>query len=169
MSALKLTLLLGVSILLSTSAMAAYPNEERGSQGVAQEHQMTPDEWHRTMCVNRYARQIGRLAELEAKLNLTDKQKSLWSQWRQEKANAASKNRDACIAVAPNPKAPPTILEHDALQEMNLKAKLYELEASRPALLTLYESLSPDQKAVLNYSVYRHRHHRQGMKHHEMH
>jgi hypothetical protein len=101
-------------------------------------------EWHKEMCTDRYAHTFGRLAYMEAKLNLTDKQQDSWNKWQQIELDSAAKERDDCLQNVPGEK--PSILEKESFLEKMLTAKLDELKASRPALETLYNSLSGDQK-----------------------
>ena len=167
MSKRVLTALAALSMAWATSALAetAPPNGSMSQPGFHHRIQ-DPVAWHKEKCVDHYARRAGRLAFLEAKLNLTDAQKGPWNAWRQAELDDAAKMRDACLANLPaNPGTPPTILEREARIEKMMGARLAAMQSSRPALESLYAVLTPDQKAVLDHMAMGHRHgwHRHGM------
>jgi hypothetical protein len=127
-----------------------------------------PVAWHKERCVNHYAGLAGKLAFLEAKLDLTDAQRPAWSAWRQARIDDAVKERDSCLAdVPPQPHGPPTILEGEARMEKMLSARLAGLQARRPALEALYAALTPEQKAILDRMGGRHGHHHDADLHHD--
>lgn len=119
-------------------------------------------ERHQDRCAEHYARRAGRLAYLEARLNLTEQQKAAWSKWRQIRLDTAEKRRSACLQHQPNRDEHPTALDREARVEKFLSDRLQTLQASRPALQALYDSLSPEQKVVFDQSVARRGHHRRG-------
>lgn len=113
---------------------------------------------HAQMCRDIYAREVGRLAALEVKLDLTAKQKSPFERWKQVKLKSAQARADACAAMkmpeppaakpGEKPKAPDPV-EMLKGEETHLKAKLADLKAEIPALEALAAGLSDEQKAAL--------------------
>ena len=103
-------------------------------------------EGHKEMCSDRYAHAFGKLAFLQAKLGITDKQQDAWSKWQQVELDGAAKERDACLnEKLPDDKAPTVVEQEDHLEKM-LSAKLDQLQAARQPLADLYKVLSSDQK-----------------------
>ncbi len=118
---------------------------------------------HQMHCTDHYAHQAARLTYLEAKLNLTDKQRPLWNAWRDARLASAAQMRDACQAEKIDPASLPTAVDRETRMEAMLKINLSGLENSKPALQALYASLNPDQKAVLDHPMMRGGH---GFGHH---
>ena len=106
--------------------------------------------WHQSMCTDRYAGEVGRLAYLEAKLAVTDAQQSAFENWKLAVLAAAKSQRDACVAQTRDPSHRPTILDREARQQTMLKVRLSALDSELPALQSLYQALSPEQKAVFD-------------------
>ena len=116
------------------------------------------------MCANISARQIGHLAELEAKLKPTAAQTATWSAYKQIKTDQATASEKSCTdrvaarKAAGDDKKRPTIVERQAMMEKGLEAKLANMKAATPALTALYASLSDEQKQVLDKDGFRHGH-----------
>jgi hypothetical protein len=113
-------------------------------------HEEDPVLRHKTFCSDRYAHEVARLAYLEAKLDLTEKQRSVWHKWQQWQLDGADKEQAACLSEAPKSAGRPTALEHEARLEKALTIELQNLQSSRPALEALYESLTPAQRSVFD-------------------
>lgn len=105
---------------------------------------------HEAFCGERYAHEAGRLSYLEARLDLTDKQRSAWSKWRQVQLDNANREQTDCLSMTPDPKVKPTALEIEARLEKELSTRLQNLQSSRPVLDALYEVLTPVQRAVFD-------------------
>jgi len=125
--------------------------------------------FHKDSCTERYAYSASHLTYLEAKLDLTDKQRPAWTKWSQWNLDAAGKARAACLSESPKPGATLTALDREAEMEKSLASTLAGLQASRPALQALYEVLTPEQRVIFDHSTgwsrqdgRRHHHHRQG-------
>ncbi len=159
------------ALVVATAALAQ--TAQTGDQTLPGMHHFIKDPiaWHKEMCANHYAGLAAGLAFLEAKLDLTDAQRGVWSTWRQAWMDDAAKQREACIADIPaQPGTTPTILDDEARAEKMLSARLAGLQARRPALEALYAALTPDQKATLDHTVARfgHEHEHGGMWHHHI-
>ncbi|HEY5346722.1 MAG TPA: Spy/CpxP family protein refolding chaperone, partial [Rhizomicrobium sp.] len=112
------------------------------------------------MCADGYARAVGRLAYIETKLELTPAQKPLFARWKNVKLDAANARRGACADHTPQmaDQHHHDILERMTREEDTLKHRLAELQAERPALEALINSLTPEQKHAFG-----HDHHEHGM------
>ena len=107
----------------------------------------------KNMCIEHFARSAGRLAYLEAKLQLTADQKPLWDKWEEATAAGSATMKDDCIAGLPAKETPSTALDRDRRVEKLLTDKLDTLKTARPALEALYQSLSPEQRIAFDHST----------------
>ena len=158
MSPLKCLLAAASVALLCGPALAQSAPD---ASAPAQHHwqKPSPDQmaaWHARMCNDLYARKAGRLAYLEAALNVTDAQRGAFNQWRDAELSAAKSHSSMCLAHAAGEKH-----EHDALarnerMQKMLEMKLSELKSEQPALEALYSSLTPEQKAVFDHAGHDH-------------
>jgi len=100
------------------------------------------------------ARAAGRLAYLEARLELTANQRAAFNRWREERLAAAGRHAAACASrpasqgrgAANAETARPSPVERLARQEQALRQRLSDITAERPALEALYNSLTPEQR-----------------------
>jgi hypothetical protein len=102
------------------------------------------------MCVERFARSAGRLAYLQARLELTEAQQPLWDKWAAAVAAGGATERTDCVASLAGDKPPVSALDRDARLEKLLTDKLETLKTARPALEALYQSLSSEQRALFD-------------------
>jgi hypothetical protein len=165
---LPLALLLGVA----GTAVIAQPQRPAPAQGGpvrelprAQRAPATPEQIAQrraAMCQNLHANAAGRLATLEVRLNLTANQRATFTRWRDVRLAAAQRRAQTC-ATAPvgpgrggrgpaagnaqaTPPTPPNPVERMARAEQQLRQRLTDLTAERPALEALYNSLTPEQR-----------------------
>lgn len=110
------------------------------------------------MCKTLYARKAGKLAFLEAKLSLSPAQAPLFARWKAVSLDAARRHAAAC-ADRPARGERPSITERLARQENRLKQRLADLQAERPALIALADSLTPEQRQAFRHDAGRHGHH----------
>lgn len=112
-----------------------------------------PVAWHKQMCVDRYARNAGRVAYVEARLSLTDSQRPLFDSWKQTVLGSAKSRENECLARQPHmgDMHRRNILERQARMQQMMQSRLADLTAEQPSLKTLYDSLSPEQKLVLDH------------------
>jgi len=109
-----------------------------------------PVEFHKSMCGEHYARKSAHLAYLEAKLNLSDKQKAAWTKWSQWELQSAQQQRDACLEITPKADGKLTAPERESMMEKQMSLRLQGLQNSRPALQTLYDLLTPEQRTIFD-------------------
>jgi hypothetical protein len=167
MSPLKL--LLAATSIVAFTAPVAFAQSAPAQDGAQQHawHKPSPEEmaaWHAQRCQSHYARVAGKLAYLQADLSITDAQRGAFDQWKGVVLSSAKARSEACLAHTAEGKE---VHHHDAVErnarmEKMLEGKLAELKAERPALESLYASLTPDQKKSFDRAEafgHRHGHH----------
>lgn len=107
------------------------------------------------MCKDVVARKTGELAYLEAKLALTPAQTGAFGRWKDVSLNIARHHADACNAhltkmETKTPGLRPDIIDRMSREEDILKIRLADLQAEKPALAALYNTLTPDQRKDLD-------------------
>ncbi len=102
-------------------------------------------------CEERLARRAGRIAYMEAKLNLTPEQKPLADKLQGLQQAAADKERQLCASLPAGERGQDTILDRANRREQFLTARLEGLQQTRPALEQLYQALTPEQKAIIDH------------------
>jgi hypothetical protein len=146
-------------ILLSACVSGAVFAGGIASQALAADHpdemahKMDVADWHKQMCTDHFARDVGRVAYIEAKLSLTDSQRPLFDGWKQTVLGSAKSREASCLARQARMDGPHdhSILERQAREEDMLQHRLADLTAEQPSLKALYDSLSPEQKQVLDH------------------
>jgi hypothetical protein len=106
-------------------------------------------------CKERFAREAGFLAYIGAKLDLNAQQQPLWGTYHQAMMDAAGKQRQACVENILPPGSHLTVLERRDRAQKMLQARPDRLQATRPSLEALYQSLSPELTAIDGSSVHR--------------
>lgn len=143
-------------------AQATPPAAARGGSGRAL-NRPAPSAADRTarrgeFCQEGYARAAGRFAALEVRLNLTAAQTGAFNRWRDLRLAAAKRTAGECTAQpqgAPGrgPRGgtatPPSPVERLTREETRLQHRLADIQAERPGLEALYNSLSPAQRQTL--------------------
>ena len=103
-------------------------------------------------CQDDYARTVGDLAYLEARLSLTLVQQPLFDRWKNVKLDNARRDAADC-ATRELPRLQgrmPTPLEGMVREQENLKRRLANLDAEIPVLTTFYNALSQAQKDAVS-------------------
>lgn len=100
------------------------------------------------LCQDMYARQVGELAYMGAKLDLTASQTGLFDRWKKVRLDIAKRRQGQCATrvTARDRNQAPSMIDQMAREQQQLKTRLADLDAERPALETLYNSLSAAQK-----------------------
>jgi hypothetical protein len=122
------------------------------------------------MCQDQVARETGRLAYLETRLDLTSSEQPLFQRWKDATLGVAHRHADQCnqqvsqrlaqrqAAQAPqgqssqaprNARSAANPTDRMAREEDRLKQRLADIEAVRPALDAFTNALSPTQKTEL--------------------
>src|SRR5437762_12987805 len=132
MSRLSIAALAAVALVSATAALAQ--NGAGSVPAPKESEQYDPMIRTKTLCIEHFARSAGRLAYLEAKLQLTAEQQPLWDKWRQTLAAGAEKERADCLASVPTAGTRPSVLDRDSRFEKMLATKVATLQTARPAL-----------------------------------
>jgi hypothetical protein len=118
------------------------------------------DDWpmrHRMMerrdpqerCVDRLARRAARRAYVETKLNLTAEQRPLWDKVQSGAQAEEQKERQLCASLKPG--TDQTLLDRMDRMQQFLSARLDGLQSTKPSVQALYQSLTPEQRAILDH------------------
>jgi hypothetical protein len=107
--------------------------------------------WHnpKEACIDRLARRAGLLAYISAKLNLNPQQQTLWDKIQSSANDEAKQERNLCEQI--KPPAQETALDRLSRMEQMDAARLNGLKAAIPEVRQLYQSLSPEQRAILDH------------------
>jgi len=126
------------------------------------------NEEHQRFCTERYARTAGRLAYLEARLELTAEQRPLWEKWHDAAISGADQQRALCRQSPFGSDTRPTIVQRYAHFGQMTAARAQSLQTAQPALEALYQALSPEQRGVLDRPAreHGHEHHHDGDRRH---
>jgi hypothetical protein len=104
----------------------------------------------KAFCEDRIARRIGNRAYLKAKLDLKADQVAAWDAFQKAADEASAKEKATCASLPTEMKAPPSFPDRLNRQEEMMKSRLDSIQAVKPALMALYDKLSPEQKAVFD-------------------
>ena len=113
--------------------------------------------WHSERCADRYAHRVAMVAYIETRLALADSQRSAFDAWKHVVLSEAKSGQDACAGHMRDMNGPPNVVERDQQRVHMLKARVEFLDAELPALTALYQTLTPEQKLVLDRSPGEHR------------
>ncbi len=104
-------------------------------------------------CVDRIARRAGFVAAMGVKLNLTADQKPLWDKLVAATQSAQEGQRKLCDALPMSRDGADklTVIDRMNHRRQVLQARLQSLQQTEPAVQALYQSLTPEQKAVLDH------------------
>jgi hypothetical protein len=159
MAAMSLLPLAGSAQEAPAPGMPPHPMMGGHMMGAGEEH--GHGGWHRhgggfggmipaDLCKEAYARRAGFQAYLGAKLELTAQQQPLWDAYQQSMMKSAANWRQVCIDNAATPPDELTALERRDHMEKLLTARLDGLRATRPPLEALYQSLTPEQRTIVD-------------------
>jgi hypothetical protein len=101
------------------------------------------------MCETMYARKVGELAFLEAKLQLNAGQQPLFARWKDISLDIAKRHEGDCSSRVERMRAGqqrPDMMERLTREEDRLKTRLADMQAVRPSLTAFYAALNPTQK-----------------------
>jgi hypothetical protein len=146
-----------VAVLGATIAIAAVVRERHEHGGRYDD--ADSGAWHQEVCVDRLAHHVGRIAALESRLALSDSQRPAFETWKSAVLAAANSQKDTCVAHTADVGHPPTILDREAREELMLKTRLAAMDAELPSLKSLYQILTPEQKAVFDRPEHGHERH----------
>lgn len=128
----------------ATSPPAATGGHDRHEQ---REQQATNP---RAFCLDQIARRAGHRTYMKLRLDLKPEQMTAWNAFAKASDDADVKDVARCNALPTEMKDKPTFVERLTMEETIMKARIARIEAVKPSLQTLYDTLSPEQKAVLD-------------------
>ncbi len=100
-------------------------------------------------CVDRLAWRAARRAYVETELNLTADQRPLWDKVQSIAEREQQKERQLC--QSPKTGEETTMLDRMDRAQQFLSARLDALQSAKPAVQALYQSLTPEQKAIFDH------------------
>jgi hypothetical protein len=100
-------------------------------------------------CIDRLAWRAARRAYVEAELDLTAEQRPLWDKLQSVAQAEQQKERQWCQQLKPGEQS--TALDRMDRAQQFLSARLDALQSSKPAVQALYQSLTPEQKAIFDH------------------
>ena len=102
------------------------------------------------MCADHYAREVGRMAYLDARLNLTSAEQPLFARWKDVKLDIAKRRSADCgQRTARRDHAQHSPVDRMSREEDMLKKRVADLDAERPVLAALYGALTPTQRELI--------------------
>lgn len=104
-------------------------------------------------CIDRLAWRAARWAYVETKLDLTAAQRPLWDKVQSAAQAGEQKERQLCGTLKAG--APGNLLDRMDRMQQFLAARLAGLEAAKPALQSLYQALTPEQRAIIDHPFQR--------------
>ena len=137
----------------ATHALAAdRPHDRMNGQ---MDGKFDPAGWHKQMCTDHFARNVGRVAYVEAKLSLNDSQRPLFDSWKQTVLGSAKSREGDCLSrqARPDGMHEHSIIERQARMQAMLQSRLADMNAEMPSLKALYDSLTPEQKQVFDHGA----------------
>jgi hypothetical protein len=104
----------------------------------------------KAFCLDRVARRAGNRTYLKVKLDLKPEQMTAWDNFAKASDDADVKDTARCNALPTDMKERPNYVQQLTLEETYMKARVERIEAVKPSLVALYDTLTPEQKAVLD-------------------
>lgn len=138
-----------VAVLGSDALLAQNLPDASPASDMAAAPGFTPNP--KQFCDDHYASEVGRMAYLEARLELTESEQPLFAHWKGVRLDIAKRRAADCharTATADQDRADP--VERMKSEEVMLRQRVADLEAERPAFSALYAVLAPDQRQALS-------------------
>src|SRR5262245_12083342 len=104
----------------------------------------------KAFCLDRVARRAGNRTYLKIKLDLKADQMTAWDAFAKASDAADVKDTARCNALPSEMKERPNYVDRLSMEEAYMKARVERIEAVKPSLVALYNTLSPEQKASLD-------------------
>ena len=104
----------------------------------------------KAFCLDRIARRAGNRTYVKIRLELKPEQMTAWNAFAKASDDADVKETARCNALPSEMKERPNYVDRLTLQENAMKARVERIEAVKPTLLALYNTLSAEQKTVLD-------------------
>ena len=131
------------------------PGGDAAAAGPGRSPEMIRDRAQRRaqFCKDMYARKVGELAFMEAKLSLNASQQPLFDHWKQASLDVARQHQDDCASrEGHKPGERPSVVDRLTMEETMLRKRLANIDAEKPSLTAFYDSLSPQQKQEFGHA-----------------
>ena len=104
----------------------------------------------KAVCLDQIARRAGNRTYLKIRLDLKADQTAAWEAFAKASDAADVKDTARCNALPAEMKDRPGYVDRLTMEENYMKARVERIEAVKPSLVAFYNTLSPEQKAVLD-------------------
>jgi hypothetical protein len=104
----------------------------------------------KAFCLDQVARRAGNRTYLKIRLELKADQTAAWDAFAKASDAADVKDTARCNALPAEMKDRPSYVDRLTMEENYMKARVERIEAVKPSLVAFYNTLSPEQKAVLD-------------------
>jgi hypothetical protein len=112
-------------------------------------HRMMMHRDPKERCEERLAWRAAMRAYTEAKLDLTPEERPLWDRVESIAQSEQQKERQLCAVLKPGSDA--TMLDRLDRMQQFLSTRLEALQAAKPAVQALYQTLTPEQRAIFDH------------------
>ncbi len=104
----------------------------------------------KAICLDQVARRAGNRTYLRVRLELKADQTAAWDAFAKASDAADVKDTARCNALPAEMKERPGYVDRLTMEENTMKARVERIEAVKPSLVAFYNTLSPEQKTVLD-------------------
>jgi LTXXQ motif family protein len=104
----------------------------------------------KSVCLEQIARRAGNRTYIKTRLELKPEQMTAWNAFAKASDDADVKDTARCNALPTEMKERPNYVDRLTMEENVMKARVERIEAVKPSLVAVYDTLSPEQKVVLD-------------------
>jgi LTXXQ motif family protein len=104
----------------------------------------------KSVCLEQIARRAGNRTYIKTRLELKPEQMTAWNAFAKASDDADVKDTARCNTLPTEMKERPNYVDRLTMEENVMKARVERIEAVKPSLLAVYNTLSPEQKVVLD-------------------
>jgi LTXXQ motif family protein len=104
----------------------------------------------KAFCLDQIARRASNRTYIKIRMELKPEQMTAWNAFAKASDDADAKDMARCNALPSEMKERPSYIERLTFEEAAMKARVARIDAVKPSLVAFYETLSPEQKAVLD-------------------
>lgn len=102
------------------------------------------------VCLDQVARRASNRAYIKVRMELKPEQMTAWNAFAKASDDADAKDVTRCNTLPTEMKERPNYVDRLTMEENAMKARVERIDAVKPTLLAFYNTLSPEQKAVLD-------------------
>ena len=104
----------------------------------------------KAFCLDEIARRASNRTYIKIRMELKPEQMTAWNAFAKASDDADAKDMARCNALPSEMKERPSYIERLTMEEGAMKARVARIDAVKPSLVAFYDTLSPEQKAVLD-------------------